>query len=316
MSATDHEHPGAAVLGVDWGTSSLRAYAAAPDGCILDAVSTPHGVHTLPAAEHRTVLRRLLCPWWSRWPEAATIVSGMAGSREGFAPAPYVPTPVTVADLAAALTPARVDDAVVYVVPGVVHRTADRVDVLRGEETQIAGLLLPDPGAGRRTALLPGTHSKWIRVEDDAIVGFWTYLTGELFALLGRHSTLAAVMGEGSSAEAFTAGVAQALRARQPLRDLFGVRARVLCGDLRPEQARDWLSGLLIGAEVVEAIGNGLVGAAEEVALLGPDHLTSRYAAALRLCDVGSRTVAGDVIVHGYLALAAALTPRATRTQP
>jgi 2-dehydro-3-deoxygalactonokinase len=314
MSATVHEHLGAAVLGVDWGTSSLRAYAVAPDGCLLDAVSTPDGVHALPAAEHQIVLRRLLGPWWSRWPGAPTIVSGMAGSREGFAPAPYVPTPVTVADLAAALTPAYVGDAVVHVVPGVVHRTGDRVDVLRGEETQTAGLLLPDPRAGQRTAVLPGTHSKWIRVEDDAIVGFWTYLTGELFALLGRHSTLAAVMGEGSSAEAFKAGVAQALRSRQPLNDLFGVRAGVLCGDLRAEEARDWLSGLLIGAEVVEAAGNVLAGPADEVALLGPAELTSRYATALRLCDVGCRTLAADVIVHGYLALAAALAPRATRT--
>ncbi len=63
-------------------------------------------------------------------------------------------------------------------------------DVMRGEETQVLGWLAqhPDRQQGRHLVCHPGTHAKWVVVEDGRIVRFVTAMTGEMFAVLSAST--------------------------------------------------------------------------------------------------------------------------------
>jgi 2-dehydro-3-deoxygalactonokinase len=298
------EGGGVAAIGVDWGTSTLRAYAVGADGSTVASVSSAAGVHAVERSALLPALDRLIQPWRARWPEAPVVISGMAGSREGVVEAPYVDTPAAADDLAAALAELSLPDGGrALVVPGLRHRTRGRVDVMRGEETQVVGVLAGDPDGDEARVVLPGTHSKWVEVGAGAVRGFSTYLTGELFALLTRHSTLAPLLPPDPAGPpepaAFDAGLDRAADG-QLLRDLFGARARCLSGELGRHELRDWISGLLIGAEIRQATAAYGQGPVRVVADRG---LADRYLGALGRRGIRARTLAPEVIGWGYLAV-------------
>lgn len=286
------------LIAVDWGTTSLRAYLLGGRGVILDRLEAARGVQNVGKGEHEAVLAGLIGAW--RQNEAPPILlSGMVGSRQGWVEAPYVRTPAGLGETAAAIATINSKTlGAIGVVPGVLTEgTALGPDVMRGEETQIFGALA---ASGRADGLfvLPGTHSKWARVEKGRIVWFATYMTGEAFAALREHTILARLMAAGGEDPAgFAAGVAAAKALTAPgelLHAIFMTRTLGLFDRLAPAQLPEYLSGLLIGAEILAAAQGG--GAAATV--IGSPALTRRY------CEAGkSLGLRFDAAPDGCVAL-------------
>jgi 2-dehydro-3-deoxygalactonokinase len=262
------------MIGVDWGTSSLRAYRMAADGRIRDRRASPTGILHVTDGAFAATLRREIGAWLADG-ERHVLMSGMIGSRQGWVEATYLPCPAGAADLAAALLPVPFDGAQVLLVPGLSDADeADTPEVMRGEETQIVGTLAD---AADAIACLPGSHSKWVRVIAGRINAFRTYMTGETFAALRSATILGRMMTDGpTDLAAFDRGVARAGEAGHLLRQLFGVRTLGLFGRLAEGESASYLSGLLIGHEVRAARPAG-----ESVHLIGTPELCALYARAI-----------------------------------
>jgi 2-dehydro-3-deoxygalactonokinase len=241
------------MIGIDWGTSSFRAYRMAPDGRVTDKTSSPTGILFVEAGRFADVLRRAILPWVNAG-ERHVLLSGMIGSRQGWVEAPYLPCPAGAADLAGATIPVPFDGAEVRLVPGLTSEEAGVPEVMRGEETQIIGALAEFGEGG--VACMPGSHSKWVRVADGRITGFSTFMTGEAFAAFSGHTILGRMMKADAPAdpEALRRGLARSADAGGLLRHLFGVRTLGLFGRLSETSAASYLSGLLLGHEVRAAL--------------------------------------------------------------
>lgn len=265
------------MIGVDWGTTSFRAFRMARDGTIRDRRTGPRGILNVPDNRFADTLREEIGPWLAAG-EDHVLLSGMIGSRQGWVEAPYFPCPAGVAEIAAGLVDIEFDWGQVKLVPGLASADeAGVAEVMRGEETQVFGVLTAMGGSG--LACLPGTHSKWVRVEDRRIVGFTTHLTGEAFAALRGHTILGRMMREGpSDGPPFDQGVRRAADSGGLLHHIFGARALVLAGRLPETEAAAYLSGILIGHEVLAAL-NGKSGAVVHV--IGSPDLTALYARAI-----------------------------------
>ncbi len=290
----------ARLVGVDWGTSSLRAARFAADGTVLEERASPRGILTVPAGGFPAVLDEL-CGDWLRAEGSLCVVSGMAGSRQGWQEAPYCACPAGEPDVARALswiTPGRV-----AIVPGLSCEHDGVPDVLRGEEVQVFGALsLLQRQAG--TFVLPGTHSKWVRVEGGRVTGFQTWMSGEFYALLRRHSILARTLPEGEDdaldEAAFLQGVAQARVAGSLLASAFGLRALSLFEQLPLAARASYLSGLVIGEELRGQVAN----ATDAVVLIGSPTLTRRYALALSALGQTATTLDAAATWRGLWSIA------------
>jgi 2-dehydro-3-deoxygalactonokinase len=293
-----------ALIAIDWGTTSARAYRLDGRGKVLAERAAPLGVLAIRDGAFAAALGTLQGDW-SALP-VPRIACGMIGSRQGWIEAPYVPCPVALDTLALALVATPGDELVV--VPGVTCRDAAGVpDVMRGEETQLAGAM--KPGDDRAIVVLPGTHSKWARVEGNRLVGFSTFMTGELYAVLLAHSILgrlAVAAADAPPGPAFATGVARGLAAGAVAHDLFGARTLVLAGDLAPEAVPDWLSGLLIGREIRAARLWAHHGGhdAAVVRLIGADALVDRYALAFAQADIAVERGRADAAARGLWRIA------------
>jgi 2-dehydro-3-deoxygalactonokinase len=265
---------GAAIIGVDWGSSSMRAMRIAADGRILDVRRADDGVFT-DSGDFETRLRAHLGTWLSNGPALPLILCGMIGSDRGWCPAGYVAAPAGLADLANALTSAAFD-GVARIVPGVRYSCGDEAEVMRGEETLVMGFLAQTGLADARLCL-PGTHSKWLRVRRGQIEGFRTYMTGELRALLLQSGALATGVAQEASPDAFVQGMRTSASALG--RSLFQARARRLLGALRAEWTASFVSGVLIGNEV--AAESGKEDSGVPLFILARDALARDYALAL-----------------------------------
>jgi 2-dehydro-3-deoxygalactonokinase len=292
------------MIAVDWGTSSLRAYRLSSEGAVLEQRNTDAGV--LASQGHfEAVLAKIV----HGWPEATVWMAGMIGSRSGWQEVPYVACPAGFAAVAAGMrqvaAPA-LPGRRVFIVPGVSDAVASQhPEVMRGEETQVLGLADQLGTEGRHVICLPGTHSKWVTWSDGGIVSLRTAMTGELYALLRRHSLLAALMpavGEDvDDADAFARGVTDSQRGGVLGNHLFAVRTHGLFGTLAPAVAPSYLSGLLIGHEL-----QGLLPAHRpSVHLIGDAALVQRYRRALALLDVAAATHAPDLCARGLFLLSA-----------
>jgi 2-dehydro-3-deoxygalactonokinase len=265
------------MIGIDWGTTSFRAFRFAADGSIRDRRTALRGIVNIQDNKFADSLREEIGPWLAAG-ENHVLLSGMIGSRQGWKEAPYLPCPAGAPEIAAALVEIEFDWAQVKLVPGLsATDEAGVAEVMRGEETQVLGVLTAMGGGG--LACLPGTHSKWTRVEGGRIVGFTTHMTGEAFGALRGHTILGRMMRDGPSDGApFDAGVRRAGDPGGLLHHIFGARAEVLAGRLAETDAAAYLSGILIGHEVRAALG-GRQG--EVVHLIGSPDLTVLYARAI-----------------------------------
>ena len=267
----------------DWGTTNLRLFLCDADGTALDHRSGPGAVDS--AGRFATVFASQTAAWETQHGRLPAVLCGMVGSSIGWVQAPYVPCPARPEHIAAACT--AIDNGRIHIVPGLsCHNRLGAPDLLRGEETQLLGGALTrlEP---RQLVCLPGTHTKWVVVEEGQVRDFFTAPTGELFALLRDHSVLVRPP-QGSDpaidAEAFNKAVASV--AAQPdaqiLHRLFECRSRPLTADLPPTAAAAYLSGLLIATDVQGALHTlrTLSSKPTTVVLIGAPQLTQRYASA------------------------------------
>ncbi len=283
-----------AVAAVDWGTSSFRLWLLDAAGAVLAERRSGEGMLTAGAEGFGAILEKHLAAAGA--PDSLpVVVCGMAGARQGWIEAPYVTLPAGLDGILAGAVPVPVQGSgqgsdrarKIRILPGLAQRSADEPDVMRGEETQLAGVL-PLFASGRHVICMPGTHSKWVEAESGVIAGFRTWLTGELFSVLSKQSILRHSLGDNVApalpdTPAFVAACTDALAQGGDIGpSLFRIRAATLLQDLQPAEAAARLSGLLIGAEIASA--RRLFDLpAREVILVASGPLGTLYAAALKL---------------------------------
>lgn len=269
------------MIGVDWGTTSLRAYRIDDQGRVQDQRRAPLGIL---ACEGR--FEAVLAEQIGGWDDPLIVLSGMIGSRQGWREAPYVESPAGPDEIAAGMVEIEapaLPGRSIWIVPGLCQRAPagsglDAPDVMRGEETQICGVL-DLLGPGTHTLCLPGTHNKWVTVDGGRVTAFRTAMTGEVFQLLCKHSILGRLMQQDRHDDAaFERGLNAAARSGGLLHQLFGVRTLGLFGELAPEHSAAYLSGLLIAHEVRELAPPH----ARCVHMIGSGALLQLYAQALR----------------------------------
>jgi 2-dehydro-3-deoxygalactonokinase len=246
----------AAFAAADWGTTRLRVWLLDANGAVLDERRSDEGMLAAQPDRFAEILERQLAEMGAD-ASLPVIICGMAGARQGWIEAPYVSVPASLDSIfdAAARVPGLNRD--VRIVPGLAQRDASAPDVLRGEETQLAGAAA-SLGSGPHLVCMPGTHCKWVALENGQVVRFQTFMTGELFSVLSGQSILRHSIGESARAsvesEAFAKACRAALDDGSPMETkLFRIRAATLLQGLTPDDAAGTLSGLLIGAEIAAA---------------------------------------------------------------
>ena len=262
-------------IAVDWGTSNLRAWAMGVNGPVAEATSDD-GMGKLTPDRFEAALLRLITPWLTA-PKIPVLACGMVGARQGWREAAYRAVPCTPVAADAVLNVPTQDPRITFhIAPGLSQSRP--ADVMRGEETQIAGALALHPGFDG-VLCLPGTHSKWAQISAGEVVSFQTFMTGELFALLSTQSVLRHGMASGWDDAAFDEGLSDALsRPDRIAAKLFALRAEGLLHGLTPAQARARLSGLLIGIELAGAKPYWL---GQNVKLICTPALAASYTSAL-----------------------------------
>jgi 2-dehydro-3-deoxygalactonokinase len=291
------------VAAVDWGTTRLRIWLLDADGNVIGERRGDDGLITAREKGFADVLESHLASLGAP-PALPVVICGMAGSRQGWVEAPYVATPAPITAILEGAV--RVDGAGrdIRIVPGLAQRTAGFPDVMRGEETQLAGAALPV--LGRHLVCMPGTHSKWVEVENGAVVGFGTWPTGELYSVLGAHSILRHSLGETPAPVAadspfFRDWCLSALGDGGDITSrLFAIRAAGLLHDLQAGDAAACLSGLLIGGEIASA-RRRYRHTSTPLVLIASGSLGKLYAAALGLAGIPVTEVDADQAVRSGL---------------
>ena len=285
------------LIAIDWGTSSLRGARLDKTGRVLEEKSAPLGILNVPNGDFAGVFASQFSDWMKP-AEIVCLISGMAGSRQGWVEAPYVACPAGPDELRRRLH--WIEPGRIALVPGLSDEQADVPDVMRGEEVQIFGAMRL-AGLSEGLFVLPGTHSKWATVQGGRITGFRTFMTGEFYGLLSQHSILARTLEADAPLDeaVFLRGVARAGNGQGLLHNAFGVRALGLFGRLPPAQSASYLSGLLIGEELrQQELPSG-----REVIAIGAAALTARYSLALRQMGIGVRTFGAEATWAGLRAL-------------
>ena len=270
----------AGFIAVDWGTTRLRAFLIGADGKVLASQTRDSGVQSVLAGQFPDALRACCAEWLAQYPAIPLVMAGMVGSRNGWVEVPYATTPCGVAELAAACHAMELDGHKILLAPGVDTRWPatgeDRgaYDVMRGEETQVLGLGLRDG-----LVCLPGTHCKWVRIEDGRIAAFATFITGELYAAMSG-SFIGRLAEEPPQVHPAAAIAAVAAHLRGGLsRALFQARSRVLAGDIGGSGVKPYLSALLVEDEISGALD--LFSGFSRVHLVAGEPQLSAYATAL-----------------------------------
>lgn len=301
------ERSRAAIAAVDWGTTRFRVWLLDAEGRVLDERRSDEGLLTAQHKGFAAVLDRQLADMGAA-KDLPAIVCGMAGARQGWVEAPYVEVPSSLADILGAAVPVPGIGRDVRIVPGLAQRSPGAPDVMRGEETQLAGVA-GVIGSGAHLVCMPGTHSKWVVAEGGAVAGFGTWPTGEMFSVLSQHSILRHSIGDKPAPVAPDSAVFRDW-CRQALSDgdigarLFGIRAAGLLSGLGQADASAALSGLLIGAEVASAVRRfGRRDAPVVLVASGP--LGLLYEEALRLDGIAVKIADADEAVLAGLVAAA-----------
>jgi 2-dehydro-3-deoxygalactonokinase len=272
-------------IAVDWGTTNRRAYLIDASGKRTNEFEDDQGVLAVTAGGFPDAVAEIR----KRLGDKPLLLAGMVGSNRGWKEAPYVPCPASMDDLVAKLVWVGDREAIV---PGVSYIGDGRADVMRGEEVQLLGAAaagMIDPNA---LVCHPGTHNKWALLRRGSIHDFRTVMTGELFSLLKDHSILSDLLqAKVAATDAFKQAAHHAIYQEQLSADLFTVRARVLLGQAKKEDAASWTSGLLIGSDVRIGLS---VPTGAEVIIIGRPELTKLYAAAIEQASRSSTELDGE----------------------
>lgn len=294
------------LVAVDWGTSSLRGALINSEGIVLEKRAFPQGILQVAHGQFQHVFEQRFGDWMGAG--TLCLISGMAGSRQGWREAPYCPCPSGFEDIAQHLQWIEKDR--MGIVPGLSTWNDDTPDVMRGEEIQIFGALAAQQ---IQTAqfVLPGTHSKWAQVLDGKIAAFKTFMTGEFYALLSQHSILAKTCLPDAplKKEVFIDGVMQSQKTGGLLHHAFSARSLALFEKLNPAQSSSYISGLLIGEEIKSAKADRLDDSTP-LFILGNGQLTQRYGFAMEALGLSATALTDEVTWSGLWALAHHLFPQ------
>lgn len=294
------------MIGIDWGTSSLRAMLYDGEGRVHEHRKRPWGLRQLPEGGFDGAFADI----FRDWPTCPVWACGMLGSRKGWHEAGYVDTPANLVTLVGKVVRAHTGDGrVVHIIPGV--RDPSSPDVMRGEETQVFGTLAVRPrlAAGAKL-VLPGTHSKWVEVSAGSIVRSRTMMTGEIHALLVKHSILGEsvppIAETGGHPRAFDDGVRLARDSGNAgvLSRIFSARVLTLESHLSPAAVPDYLSGLLIGEEWRAMRASGWLAEGEVPVLVGNSRLRELYRRAAVLFGLPEPRMVADASIHGLWRIA------------
>jgi len=324
------------LIALDWGTSSLRAYRLGADGRRLELRALPWGVMQLPAAGaeesagFEAAFAQACGDWLQAAPATPVIAAGMVGSRQGWREAPYLEVPLAVSQIGGNLTSLRNRHGqLIHIVPGLMENS-ELPNVMRGEETQVVGVLALHAQREQAADILiglPGSHSKWVQIRQAGtqkeVRHFDTFMTGEVYAALCGHTILGRGMVAGADESVKNSGDAQrsferGLQVAQTpagkagvLSTIFSTRTLGLTGVLDGNGQREYLSGLLIGHEIaaLHSMLQARQGLPAQVMLVGEAGLCERYAQALRGYGFGKIEVVQQATERGLwqLALSAGL---------
>lgn len=287
----------AAFIAGDWGTTNLRLVLADAEGHAIASANGPGAAQA--QARFPAVFDELTCAWQRRHGDLPAVLCGMVGSTIGWTNVPYVPCPAPPRQIAHRM--ARIEGRNVFIAPGLMCRNRfGAPDVMRGEETQILGALQSTPSlqSGRHLLCLPGTHTKWVVLQDGVVREFLTSVTGELFAVLNDHSVLVRAEGShnspGSAFEAAMTHVRQHPEAALS-QVLFECRSRQVLGELARDEAPGFLSGLIIGQDVLAAVRAfaDVLRSANGITVVANSRLTNLYARTCAALDIGMGAVDG-----------------------
>lgn len=300
----------------DWGTTSMRLHLCERQDAGVRVIETLTGPGIKFCGEPEVALFAVVDAWLDRTGPLPIVLAGMVGSNVGWIDTSYVPCPATIDDIACRMTAISARGQRIWVVPGLSATSIFGLpDVMRGEEAQLFGWLANQPSSGARVVCLPGTHAKWAIVDGDRVTSFFTSMTGELFEILVAHS----LVGRGMVAvpagtpiapgdPGFSLGLDTAVTTSGLAFEhaVFSARSRLVTGGLSADHARAYLSGVLIGCEVRDAIAahraQGIYCA--QVPLIATPQLTALYAAALDRLGVASVEFSGaDASLRGLAAL-------------
>lgn len=288
---------------VDWGTSSFRLWVMAADGSVISERKSKQGMSTLDRLGFEDVLENALSNVGVEQ-SLPVAICGMAGAAQGWKEAPYLELPARLDDIPGAAVRVPTGKRDIRILPGLAQRDASQPDVMRGEET----ILLGARNAGLRSATvcMPGTHSKWVHIEQETVTSFTTVMTGELYALLAKQSTLAHAVTQVDAVDCDHPKFAESLKKvmRQPetvIRSLFPIRAAALLELESKDALAATLSGLLIGWEIA-AMRDTLTG---KVTLVSDDALGDLYRKALSLAGTDVEFLISDDMVREGLFTAA-----------
>lgn len=262
-------------IALDWGTTHLRGWAMAADGRVLAQATSDRGMGRLSPDGYEAALLAMAGDWVAG--PVTAIACGMVGARQGWIEAPYAAVPCPALPVGLVQAPTQTPGLRVLVIPGI--KQDSPTDVMRGEETQIAGFLALNPGWDG-VLCLPGTHTKWVQVSAGEVVSFQTCMTGDLFAAISTQTVLRhSIGGAGWDDAAFDAALADIIsRPERLAARLFSLRAENLLHGLGPEAARARLSGLLIGAELAATRAYWL---GQQIAVIGAGEVAAIYVRAL-----------------------------------
>ncbi|MBE0412216.1 2-dehydro-3-deoxygalactonokinase [Yoonia sp.] len=285
-------------IAVDWGTTHMRAWAMSASGTVLAAATSDQGMGKLQRDGFEPALLDAVGPWING--PTTIIACGMVGSRQGWVEAPYAATPCPAMPETFVQAPTTTPGLSVHVIPGI--KQVHPADVMRGEETQIAGFLARNPNWDG-ILCLPGTHTKWVHVSANEVVSFQTFMTGELFATLAEHTVLRhSIAADGWDDAAFSDGLSDAMgRPEKLAARLFSLRAESLLNAQPGATARARLSGLLIGAELAAAKPYWL---GQQIAVIGAGGLAKTYVTALAAQHAPATQVQGEAITIAGLTAA------------
>ena len=298
------------LIALDWGTTSLRAYLMATNGMLLERKSAPLGILKVLDKNFDAAFEETCGPWLKNDLQAVPILAcGMIGSRQGWLEAPYVSCPVRIDQLAEkliSLTTKR--GRRVVIVPGInTKNSAGIPDVIRGEETQIFGALSSD--VSQQLFVLPGTHSKWVQVNENRIDHFATFMTGEVFAILCEHSILGRTMKSTTDdvtrfKQGFDYAMNEGVNKAGLLQQLFSARTLALFNHVPADGLHAYLSGLLIGSEIFGALE--LFGGENEITIIAEPSLAQRYQRALSFVRIPASIANENVTATGLFRIAQA----------
>lgn len=293
------------LIALDWGTTRARAFLISEAGEVAMRRMADQGIQSVPAGGYPAAFEALAGDLRRAAPEAAIVLAGMVGSRNGWVEAPYVACPASPDAIAAAGIAVELTKGThATILPGLSCDDGS-FDVMRGEETLVVGLGLTDG-----LACLPGTHSKWAEVKGGRITRFASFMTGEIYGLLRNQSILARLAEEPAGDDANNGaarGFAAAKRPAGLLNAAFGARAEVLAGRMKGGEVGPFLSSLLVAQEIAGA--QALFGAANHIHLVADGVMAESYGAGLAAAGIEAVVTTPEAaFVAGVRRLAAGLT--------